>query len=833
MDQSPPEQTPPESKPSLATRLQNLKGLFSSNPIPRFKEALLENWASLKSRPRLYISILGGIGFLFLLIMALVAFSVIHHKNERAEKMEEASKSAPLERLVKVEQDEEFVLENLPTPKESASKIPLSNEEKINELIKKADLLYNQGQIEESLQIFHYIAQMSSSIANHNLGVIQMRQQNYTEALRSFDRAIAAQKNTSVSSIDAMAAAFYLNNMDLYTRYLKLTMQNLHQLEKQPIYSYVYSLGLYYGGHYFEALSSLTNPNSELFRDARERLSAKMFLVFGDANRAIYHLEPIAKPKDFKALGLLYARTGDYSKALEYLHRYNSNYPKDMEALLAMQIIAMKVGDLPAASSMLDLLLHGINKDKQKEKILSDTYPIKPILNPHFFDINMIRRDFWQTNFRGSIGLPVIRILFYYAPFKLVESKKALGSIQEGVFFVDTTGKQDFDKAITLLQKGKNIGIADQHTIMGLRDLSKWHLRAALHDFKQALEANPNSATSHYNIGLIYAQLEDYHSASFHFKKAYYLDNGNVLGGIFAVLAAKLAYEDPAVFLQQLTKDFQNLNFHDSIQHDFLSSFIGYLNGANNDDLSWIKKAHKPMPIYYALNIAYANKAEDKQRLVDSFVALKKMYPNNMLTNIFYEMMLKYRADIKQMLGVYAYLTSKEVNLEELFHGPLLARKMFIYMGFITGLLGYEEELLSTRLSTSQDQNLNLDLMRMLALTSIFQKKYQKAASILNYLVDKLDEKGVEPLALASLANIALGRFGDAALYLEIAKTMYPGDYDVRYGLGLLYQRAGNLEASLNSFRGIKSPNFHSGYFDFQIKAPTNQEDFPWVLKTC
>ncbi|CCF82044.1 hypothetical protein HBZS_124950 [Helicobacter bizzozeronii CCUG 35545] len=385
MDQSPPEQTPPESKPSLATRLQNLKGLFSSNPVPKLKEALLENWASLKSRPRLYISILGGIGFLFLLIMALVAFSVIHHKNERAEKMEEASKSAPLERLVKVEQDEEFVLENLPTPKESASKIPLSNEEKINELIKKADLLYNQGQIEESLQIFHYIAQMSSSIANHNLGVIQMRQQNYTEALRSFDRAIAAQKNTSVSSIDAMAAAFYLNNMDLYTRYLKLTMQNLYQLEKQPIYSYVYSLGLYYGGHYFEALSSLTNPNSELFRDARERLSAKMFLVFGDANRAIYHLEPIAKPKDFKALGLLYARTGDYSKALEYLHRYNSNYPKDMEALLAMQIIAMKVGDLPAASSMLDLLLHGINKDKQKEKILSDTYPIEPILNPHFF----------------------------------------------------------------------------------------------------------------------------------------------------------------------------------------------------------------------------------------------------------------------------------------------------------------------------------------------------------------------------------------------------------------------------------------------------------------
>ncbi|CCF82043.1 PUTATIVE TRANSMEMBRANE PROTEIN [Helicobacter bizzozeronii CCUG 35545] len=151
----------------------------------------------------------------------------------------------------------------------------------------------------------------------------------------------------------------------------------------------------------------------------------------------------------------------------------------------------------------------------------------------------MIRRDFWQTNFRGSIGLPVIRILFYYAPFKLVESKKALGSIQEGVFFVDTTGKQDFDKAITLLQKGKNIGIADQHTIMGLRDLSKWHLRAALHDFKQALEANPNSATSHYNIGLIYAQLEDYHSASFHFKKAYYLDNGNVLGGSFCRLSSQ------------------------------------------------------------------------------------------------------------------------------------------------------------------------------------------------------------------------------------------------------------------------------------------------------
>ncbi|WP_158653754.1 tetratricopeptide repeat protein [Helicobacter salomonis] len=812
-----PQNNPKKSLfPSL---IQAIRGVFSHTTYERITDTI----TTLKSRPKLLYGVGGGVLALVLLIVGLSIMTHYKHRNERKELLEtEGQLQKEREKSASTQEDE---LAYLPTLSD-ANSIPLSNEEEINALITKADILYQRGQHQEALKIFNDISRMSSSIANHNLGVIKMREHDYTGALAAFNNAIQSGQNTSVNAINAMVASFYLNNMDLYTRYLKLTMQHLPEIAHQPVYAYAYSLGLYYGGHYFETLSTLTHSNSTVFKPARQRLASKIYLLFGDAKNALDNLNSIATHKDQKALGLLYARLGRYTEALEHLRRYANQYPDDLSALMAMEIISLKVGDFPEVSNILGFLSQHGSNDPNELKILSDTYPIVPVLNARFFDINTVRRDFWENNFRESIGLPIYRIFFYYAPFKLVDVKRGLQNIQEGVSFVDTDGIKDFQRALKSLETGNNISISNQYTIAALKDIGKSHLRSALNQLKLALQANPNNAVSHYNMALVYAQLEDFNQASFHFKKSYHLDSRNVLAGIFTVLAGRLNYEDTSAFLKHLTTDFQAMSFSDKIQRAFLHSFIAYLNNANNDDLEWLNRVQRPLKIYYALNIAYAHQAQDKRRLVSSFKALQAMQPNNMLTNLFYQMMLKYRADIKQMLGAYAFLTDKNMDWEELMHGPLLARKMYIYLGFITGLLNQQEETLTLHLSATQDKELSTDLMRMLGLISIFQKKYEKAISIFNFLINKRQEIDAEPLMLASLANIALKRYSDAALILEFAKTQLPGNYDIRYGLGLLYQQAGNLEASLNHFGAIKDKKFQSTYLDFALQMPTNRQDF-------
>ncbi|BDQ26574.1 tetratricopeptide repeat protein [Helicobacter heilmannii] len=816
-------------KPSLRDRAVSLgnkaKNFFSKENLP-FKSANPKEFLSnLRNRPRLYFSVLGGTGVVVLIALVGLATSFIAHEDRYEEKLSQSTKQQ-LTKLVEAEKGDGSIFDNLPTLRDNSnSHVHLSNEKQINTLIQKADILYSQGQTDEALQIFGDIAHTSSSIANHNLGVIRMRKHDYTGALQAFENAISANNNMSVNAIDAMVASFYLNNFDLYTRYLKVAEEHVQDLAKQPIYSYVYGLTLYYGGHYFETLSALTNPNSNLFNMDRQRLAAKMYLLFGDTTNALKNLNAIATPKDDKALGLLYAREGDYKRAIDHLQTYNGRYPGDKDVLVALEIIALKMGDFSGVSEILGSLLRGINKNKHQEKILTDTYPIEPVLNGNFFDVNTIRKDFWTTNFRDGLGLPIYRVLFYYAPYKLVDVKGALGSIQEGVFLVNSEGTQDLMGALDLLERSKKSSFANQHMIAGLKHLSASHLRLALKEFKRALEANPNSSVTHYDTGLVYAQLENFHKASFHFNKAYRLNNKNVLAGIFAVMAMYLDYRDPSALLKQLSSDFHSLHFKDPNERAFLNSFISYINGASNDDLGWLQEAKKPLSIYYALGVAYASRARDKQGLVDNFTALKKMHPHNMLTNVLYEMMLKYRADIRQMLGAYAFLTNKKTDFEELLHGPILARKMYIYMGFITGLLEHEEEQINMRLSSTQDKEMSIDLLRMLALIHIFQKQYEKSVGIYNALIDQMGDHEMEVYELASLSYIALKRFDDAALLLEIGKTMDSGNYDVRYGLGLLYQQAGNLEASLNNFSAIKTHNFHSTYFDFKLKEPTDSQD--------
>ena len=89
-------------------------------------------------------------------------------------------------------------------------------------------------------------------------------------------------------------------------------------------------------------------------------------------------MQAAANPEDNKSMGLLYARKAEYAQAKTHLIRFLQNHPNDVEALMALQIVELKLGNYAAAASSLD----SITSDKRIHEIAKVTYPIKVVINP-------------------------------------------------------------------------------------------------------------------------------------------------------------------------------------------------------------------------------------------------------------------------------------------------------------------------------------------------------------------------------------------------------------------------------------------------------------------
>jgi len=87
----------------------------------------------------------------------------------------------------------------------------------IETMIKKANVLYARGNKKEALKLFEQIATYSESISNYNLGVAQMRQERYKEAIESFKKAIQNNENQCISALNAAVCSLHLKDKRLFS----------------------------------------------------------------------------------------------------------------------------------------------------------------------------------------------------------------------------------------------------------------------------------------------------------------------------------------------------------------------------------------------------------------------------------------------------------------------------------------------------------------------------------------------------------------------------------------------------------------------------------------
>ena len=123
----------------------------------------------------------------------------------------------------------------------------------LGNMIRKANILYTQGDKMEALDLFNNIAAYSQSLAAYNLGVIKINEGDSKKAISSFDSAIYSGEDISVSAFNAAYSAYMLGDMNLGLQYyLGISSSYLHHVTaNQPLYSYLYGLLQDHKGFYF------------------------------------------------------------------------------------------------------------------------------------------------------------------------------------------------------------------------------------------------------------------------------------------------------------------------------------------------------------------------------------------------------------------------------------------------------------------------------------------------------------------------------------------------------------------------------------------------------
>lgn len=784
----------------------NSNALPKDSKLPRFnqfrkllrtKKRLFVKFRRLEKKQKIILFSL--VGLVLLILLALGIFSITSSKPSPQVK---TKISTPAHK-----QDEDITHNFLSSLPKVESSFPQATNKDLDTLIQKAQILYGSGNKLEALDIFKSINVFSQSLASYNLGVMQLQQKDYNHALKSFINAINSGEDVSLASLSAAITSRYLGDYNSYAYYLNQATKTLHEENKQPFYSYLYSLINYYNQNYFAALSGLNNPSSQAYVPEQATLGAKVYLIFDDNQKAIQSLESAPdSTRDLKNLGLLYARIGDYSKANELLLEYQKNNPKDLEAKMALELIALKSGDYSSASEILNQLGKKASIQKQAQNL----YPIQVVLQPRLFDVDEAQKKFIQKGL-GDSGFIADRLLFYYAPFKIFNAEESLEILrQSGIL-----GGSNIVASQQKIVESQTITRINTQITQALIAIYHKDLRKALKVLQDSIDANPNHSILHYDIGVLYAQMNDYQKAYEHFLKSYYLDVNNVDSGLFAILANHFLNRDTERIKLDITQDLDKLNLT-SDQKSFFYAFLGYLGNSTTDEMSWIDQTKNPLPIYYALKAAYGLQTKTYKNAYNAFHKLLQFYPDDLVTLTMENLTENPTAEFKQIaLKLYKMLVDQRINLDSVYHGPAISREFYVYVGFISGTLKTQEGIIQEKLVGEHSDVAGV--LQLLGLLYIYQHKFEQANAVYNTLINQIHENDSQTQFLSAVSSIGTGNYDNAALSLQLSKMESWANYEARFALGLLYQQAGNFKAASSHFDFISNKPFSSEYFDFVI----------------
>jgi tetratricopeptide (TPR) repeat protein len=704
-----------------------------------------------------------------------------------------------------LDKESDTVEESLEEVKEKLSKnTPINIEpSQLEKMIGKANYLYSNGNKEDALRLYEKIALYSEAISQYNLGVAQLKEQQYDVALNSFKNAIENGENRCVSALNAAVCSMHLDDKENFKYYIELAYAYLPYESASPLYSYYYALINYYKGNYLEALVALKNPSSDEYKEQSDYLSSKIYALYGDDYDSIVSLKESYKPDESFSLGLLYANVGDLSLARRYLERSIELSEPTLKKSLALAMIYIKSAQYDNAAKIIDAL-----NDKYSDEIFKP-YPIKVFLKDSLFNAANA-----QEHFRNSVldtKSIMYQKIFYFSPYKVFNAAQTISYIRRGnanIYIDDINGAKEY------LQKSARTSSINYGIAKAIQKSLSFELRDANKLLLELYSQHPKDSILLYNLALTYAQMNNMVKAHEYFLKSYHLDANNFLSGVFTILTAELINKDVTKFRNILK---ENLALEEPSEYLSLYKTLIDLSEGNYIGTSkWLEKKYDSRPLYLALNSIIASLLKRDKESIENAKKLSFQLPNDILPHLMYiNEKLRDKTAPEYAIEAITYLKKQDFIYSDLYFGPYITRYLYTQMALITGQLYPLRENLKKKLETTTDNV--ADIMYTLALASIYDKEFEEAFVLFNQLIDDYKIRDELTFFLAAVASTGAKHHANAIALLELAKQKQKNNKEVRYALALLYMQVKNYNGSSLQLKYLGNSGFMSEYFNFMI----------------
>ncbi len=761
--------------------------LEEERPLPSSDSTDESSDTSSNKGGRKRLLLFGGIGLTSLVILLLALWWLLVRDKTPKESVDTGKIAKKIQKAGKVQ--------------------PLATPSQIERMIEKANILYEKGNKKEALDLFEQVATYSASLSYYNLGVAQMRQEKYDQAIESFKKAIQNGENRCISALNAAVSALHLGDEKLFKYFLQMAEASLPDSYNSSLYGYLYALINYYKGNYFETLGAVVHPTSSVPNKTLDRVGAVGFVVFDRPYRAIDRLEKRAAPTDYLILGQLYAQVGNYPVAVRYLRQAIEHADTPVKSRKALALVELKHGMPQKAADLLEKLTKDFKGKGEK------IYPIHARLATSVYEIEAAQRRFSVDKI--LVAPEAFKLLFEFAPFKVFNANQTLNYIKKGnaAIYVDET-----PTATKYLTRSSSISRVNLQISKAIKAAIDHRLRRANALLEKALKRYPNHSILHYDLALTYAQLGNYTQAHKHFLRSYHLDASNYLSAIFALMCETLTGEKIPQIEQFVSDDLSRMSNPSPLDR-FHRALFYYYRGNLSAALQWVEKGHTNRPLYLLLDtlieagLGRWDAAKTKVR------RLRARMPRDVLANLLYLQLQGRHLPIKRYSALaQQYLKTHPLDLDAVYYGSAFTRENYIALRFITGTLYPFMKRLQEKLLEEREDPAGI--IEGLALSDIYLQRYEKAYVLLNELVDRYKMQDSRTLFLTAVAAIGADHHADASALLQLAKMTDPNNLESRYALGLLYLEDGNTDAAVIQFSKIPDGTFQSEYFDFDILGP-------------
>jgi len=680
---------------------------------------------------------------------------------------------------------------------------PRMTPSELEQMIKRANILYQEENKEAALKLYEKIATYSESISYYNLGVAQMQDKQYENAIENFDKAIKNKQNLCVSALNAAVAALELGDQKRFTNYINRAHSYLPQEAASPMYSYYYALINFYQGNYLEALSPLEHRSSDDYALIQDQLYAKINLLFSSYHNAIAGLERSDPDESALSLGLLYANLGDLTLAKKHLRLAIQQGLEPVKSQLALSFVNLKSGQVQNAATLLENITTMYPEEVYKH------YPIQTYLKESLFDINLAQKNFHENIIHNQSS--IYQILFYFAPYKIFNANQTISYIRKGnanVSIDNVTGASQY------LSQSASLSNVNFNIAKSIQSALNFRLLEANENLKRVVNLYPRHPIIHYDLGLTYAQLGQVELAYKHFLKSYHLDAKNYLSGIFAMMTSKLLNKEHETLSKIIKHDLALEPKNE--EYDLYRALIHFKENNLPATYDWMEKKKKERPFYLVLDTLIAMSMGRESDAQHYSQKLTNLLPNDILPHLLYidTHYAKHENKIFARKAI-THLKRQKFTMDDYYYGPFITKQLYTQYAQFTGSLRPLQEQLREKYTMERERPVGV--MQALGLVNIYTQDFEEAYTIYNELIDNYKQQDSHTLFLGAIAATAANHPANAIALLELARRKNPEHKESRFALGLLYLQTKNNEGAVISFKNISDVNFQSQFFNFKI----------------